>query len=178
MERLLKNGNIVRDDIEHVYSGLFLAAFTAFEALIEDLFFGLLKGTITSKANHRTVSIKPAALSNLIVYGDRSYIDWLPYKEKTIARAKRFFKNGGIFSTLTKQQILQIREYQVIRNALAHKSQIAQQNFQKLISPLPLLPTEKTPSGYLRNVPNAAASQTQYEIMIIELQFIANHLCK
>lgn len=44
MEHLYSAGQISEDDIDHVYSGLFLDLFTEFERLIEELFLGLLSG--------------------------------------------------------------------------------------------------------------------------------------
>jgi len=47
-ENLLLANSINVADIEQVYAGLFLDIFTEFEALIEDLFLGLLMGRLYS----------------------------------------------------------------------------------------------------------------------------------
>lgn len=178
METLCTAGNIAQTDIEQVYAGLFLNTFTEFEALIEDLFLGLLMGKLYSKTYTivKRVRIKPVSLTQEIVFHGRHYLDWLPYVQFTLPRAKRYFVNGEPFKQLDDAQIKSLQEYHMIRNAIAHKSDNSQKKFQNIISGLTLLPHEKTPAGYLRSRPRGTG-QTQYEIAVIELEVIAKKLC-
>lgn len=178
MERLFTSRHITQTDIEQVYAGLFLNTFTQFEALIEDLFFGLLMGALYSKIYTivRRVKMIPVSLIPEIVFHGKHYLDWLPYDECTLRRAKRYFVNAEPFSQLDNIQKQSLQEYHIVRNAFAHKSDSAQNKFQKIISGLTLLPDEKTPAGYLRSKPYGTG-QTQYEISVIELVVIARKLC-
>lgn len=179
MENLVSVGRIGNLDIEQVYAGLFLNIFTEFEALLEDLFFGLLMGKLYSAANpiRRKVRISPAEMCEEIVFAEKNYLDWLPFDDHTLPRAKRFFHNGEPFNLLNPTQVSNLKEYHLIRNAGAHKSKIARKRFNNIIRQLTLLPQERTPTGYLRSKPSAITNQTQYEIAVLELENIARRLC-
>lgn len=179
METLLSAGHIEVADIEQVYVGLYLDIFTGFEATIEDLFLGLLTGSLYSRARsiRRKAKIKPVSMTREVISVGRQYLDWLPYKDQTIPRAMRYFDGGKPFTLLASTQKSNLDDYCIIRNALAHKSDSARTRFQGLISGLPLLPHEKSPAGYLRSKPYSWSQQTQYEIAVLELANIANVLC-
>lgn len=179
MEALLAAGNIGISDIEQVYAGLYLDIFTDFEAMIEDLFIGLLSGQLYSQTHtvSRNVKVKPASMAQKVLFADRTYLDWLPYNERTIPRAKLYFDNGMPFTVLNATDTSKLSEYYTIRNALAHKSNSALKKFQNIISSFALLPHEKFPSGYLRSKPYSPSTQTQYQIAVLELEGIAKRLC-
>ena len=82
METLLAAGHIECTDIEQVYSGLYLDIFTEFESTIEALFLGLLSGCLYSSEYRirRKVKMQPASMARQVVFGDRPYLDWLPYR--------------------------------------------------------------------------------------------------
>ena len=178
MEDLYIGGNINDSDIEHLYAGLYMEIFTEFESLLEKLFFGLYNGTYVSKtlAIERKSFIKPRAEIQPIIHSGKAYVNWLPYKDHVLKRAKLFFINAKPFSLLTSIEITKISDYHVIRNAIAHKSDNSLNRFNNILTGLPLLPAEKTPTGYLRSKPGGIG-QTQFEIAIIELKLIASKLC-
>jgi len=180
MESLFNARHIEVADIEQVYVGLYLDIFTEFEATIENLFLGFLDGSLYSRTYsiRRKAKIKPASMTRQIIFIGRQYLDWLPYRDQTIPRAKRYFDDGKPFTVLTPTQKSNLDDYCTIRNALAHKSISATTKFQALISGLPLLPIQKSPAGYLRSKPYSASQQTQYQIAVLELANIANVLCK
>ena len=179
MEMLLSGGSIIQSDIQHLYAGLYMELFTEFESLLEELFFGLYNGTYYSK--HYSIikksKISPNTEIQPIIYGGKSYVNWLPYKDNTLKRAKLFFDLGEPFKQLTNNEIQSISNYHIIRNAIAHKSGHSLSQFHNIISGLPLLPREKTPTGYLRSIPSGLG-QNQFQIAITELKLIANKLCK
>lgn len=179
METLLSAGHIEVADIEQVYIGLYLDIFTEFEATIENLFLGLLTGSLYSRTYpiRRQAKIQPVSMTRQVIFMGRQYLDWLPYKERTIPRAMRLFDDGKPFTLLTPTQKSNLDDYCTIRNAIAHKSDSARTKFQRLISGLPLLPHQKSPAGYLRSKPYSGSPQTQYEIAVLELANIANALC-
>lgn len=180
MESLLVSRYISFSDIESVYSGLYLSLFNQFEVIIEELFIGLLSGKYYSKTQNIQCmfKIKPIEMTQDVIFGGRNYLDWLPYKDFTITRAKRFFTDGKPFTNINDIQRNNLKDYCVIRNAIAHNSDIAQNNFQAMISSLPLLPQERTPAGYLRSIPSPSSPQTQFEIASLELESIAHTLCR
>ncbi|MEA5532896.1 hypothetical protein [Crocosphaera sp. XPORK-15E] len=179
IEDLLANRILEERDILTVYDGLFLGLFTDFEEFIEKLFYGLLEGKIVidgRKINQiRKVKISPQSEINSVILGGKQYIDWLPY-DRTIERAKIFFHDGKPFTNLNHDQKSNLGYYHKIRNAIAHKSPKAQAEFDKIIQNSRLLPSQKTPAGYLRSKPRG--QETQYEIAAAELIQIASILSR
>ena len=171
-------GNINAQDIIQAYSGLYLETFTYFENLIEMLFLGMISGEV---AHHNSIivkkiKIKPATETQAVIFAQKPYLDWLPF-DKTIPRANIYFTDGKPFSLLTTDQNKKLTNYHKIRNAIAHKSGKAILEFEKIINGLTLLPIEKTPTGYLRNIPSAATNKTQLQIISEELVAISFTLC-
>lgn len=179
VEKLHQQGSLYRKDVETVYAGLFLDAFTAFERFIEELFLGLLSGNVT----HRLASVSPRASFTSrealwgIVIGPK-YADWLPY-ERTLKRAKAYFRAGVPFSRLNGPQEKRLEMLLAIRHVLAHKSYHSQLQFERKVisSHHHLTSQEKTPAGYLRSVYIAAPRTTRYEEAVSDLQVIAAALC-
>ena len=180
MERLAGDNYIVRRDIEQIYSGLYIDAVTSFERVIENLFLGLLVGTIYSKNKSVVARVRFSShtVAREIICGGKNYVDWLPYDRFTEPRAKAFFRNGLPFTTLSKSEKDQIQEFLWIRNVIAHKSSNANKTFQsKVISGLPLTSIERTPTGFLRSVARVSPRQTRYEILTIDMSQIVRKVC-
>ena len=179
MERLFNEGAIVKRDIEIAYAGLYLDAISYFENFIESLFFNLLLNKIVHPSGLVSPKIifRSPVICRDVVFGERSYVDWFPY-EKTINRARIFFKKALPFDLLEKAEKKFIQQSLYIRNAIAHNSKHALKMFNKnVIEGKILLPREKTPVGYLRSYYTISPPQTQYELIISELVQIARKLC-
>lgn len=180
MEKLFIEKQLVRRDIEQVYSGLFIDSITAFERNIENLFFGLL----VKRLVHPSVSIVPRInvisdkIAQEVVNGNKKYLDWLPY-ETTKSRANTFFKNGAPFSSLLSADTSTIEEIMAIRNYLVHKSTHSRKQFiNKVIGSLSVQPREKTPAGFLRGIKHITPThQTRLEYYMIEMADIIKKLC-
>ncbi len=179
LETLFIGGHVTSDDLHQLYAGLFLEGFTTFENCIESLFLGLLQGKIFSRARpaRRLHTIQPTAKIRDVVFNFKPYVDWLPYEDRTIPLAKNYFHNGEPFSLLSASQVSNLKFYHLIRNAIAHKSLAAQTKFNAVIAGLPLLPHEKTPTGFLRSITSTTLPQTQYEIALNELESVLTTLC-
>ncbi len=179
MESLLVKRVIVRRDIEQVYEGLYMSSITSFENWMEGLFIGLLVGRLKhcSSLVATRVSFKSDRVAREVIFSDRNYVDWLPYRY-TEKRASAFFRNGLPFTCLSKsdQKKLEILSY--IRNAIAHKSAYSKNKFEhEVIGTIPVTQQERTPAGYLRGIFRITPSQTRYENLINEMAFIAKKLC-
>ncbi len=182
MEALFAGGNLLEDDIEHVYNGLFLEAFTGFEALIETVFLELISGGCHSSESDVVpkLTVSSYDIAQSVVFGGRNYIDWLPFKN-TLAKAQAFFVDGYPFMRLKsdplKSHLNSLERFLSIRNAIAHKSKHAQQKFENKVSgSSPLSPRQRKPAGYLRSSVNR--TQVQYQVIANELNIIAHYVCK
>lgn len=178
-ERAFSAGTILDEDISQAYAGLYLDLFTEFENLLENLFMGVITGTVkhNNSAVSKLVTIKPVSAIETILLGEkRQYLDWLPYTN-TLDRAKLYFTDSKPFSLLTIPQKNKISNYHKIRNAIAHKSKKAMKEFTDIISLSTLLAHEKLPQGYLRNIPSRATGKTQLQIISDEIEAISYALC-
>lgn len=177
-ENLYAAGHIDNEDIHKAYAGLYLELFTEFEALIENLFLGLLTGDYysTDPLVIKKIKVVPRVGTIDVVFGGKAYVDWLPY-DNTHQRSNRFFHNGYPFSALTKIDKDRLFDLHKIRNAIAHKSKKAKNDFMTIISGLPLLPHEQTPAGYLRSIPNPITGARQFEIASSDLDDLAIKIC-
>ena len=152
LERLSDAGHVTPRDMALFYEGIFLKTVTSFESLLEELFIGLLTGGIEPGRNvHPRAQFKSPAVARDIICGGRAYVDWLPYRH-TEKRAAAFFRGGRPFSGLYKEDKKALERMLTIRNAVAHQSRAARNEFDKIIASVPLLPAERTPTGFLRSV--------------------------
>lgn len=180
METLLIRDVIVRRDIEQVYEGLFMSSIASLEKWIENLFIGLMVGRIKhySSLVVPRVSFNSDRIAREVTFGERSYLDWLPYEKYTLRRANAFFRKGLPFTSLDKRDIKQLNNLCIVRNAIAHKSLYSLSLFEKeIIGSIPLTQQERKPAGYLRSVFRITPSQTRYENLITEMVSIVKKLC-
>jgi len=179
LEQLFLNGYVTRHDIHLFYEGIFLRTVTSFEALMDDLFIGLLTGGITSRRHIcPRVNFRSTVIARDVVLGGKAYIDWLPY-HFTEKRALAFFRRGQPFSNLDKADKKALDRILTIRNAVAHQSRAARYKFEnEVLGGVPLLPVERTPAGFLRSVFRVTPPQTQYEDIASTCAMIARKLSK
>lgn len=179
MEYLFSRNQIVRRDIEQIYTGLYMEVVTSLETLIEKLFIGLLVGNLIHRSSNviPRVTFRSSLVAREIVYGGRRYADWLPY-DRTEKRANAFFRRGVPFTLLDNTEKNNIDNILCIRNAIAHKSNYSLEKFrEKIIGQSILMPRERTPAGYLRSKFRIAPVQTRYELLVSNISSIAIRLC-
>lgn len=178
VERLLLSGHVTRDDASLLYEGIFLRTVTTLEGLLEDLFIGLLTGTIDAGRNvHPRVTFRSQLVARDVMLGGRAYVDWLPYHH-TEKRAEAFFRGGLPFCHFDKTDKRELDRIIIIRNAVAHQSRAALHKFEnEVVGTTPLLSSERTPAGYLRSIFRGAPAQTRYEDIASTCAILARKLC-
>jgi hypothetical protein len=148
IESLYQANAIVARDLQSLYAGLFISVVTEFESFLEAQFVQYLTGR--SRAAKPRVVMSRKSVAYDILRGERSYVDWLPFRY-SIKRADRFFKDGHAFSFLDKSDVKILEDICLIRNALAHNSRYSKQKFEKdILGGMCLRPKERNPVGYLR----------------------------
>ena len=158
---------------------MYLRAVTTFERFLEDLFFGLItESIISSRTVHPRVTFRSTVIARDVVFSGKSYVDWIPY-DQTVKRGKAFLRSGRPFTTLDTVDKKAIERMVIIRNAVAHKSDAANERFLKeVIGSTAMLSSEKTPAGYLRAVFRISPKQTHYEEIVTTSMVIAKKLCR
>lgn len=158
-----------------LYEGLFLRAVSEFEAFLEARFFEVVSGRMRGGKNRLAAKVETKAVSTIraIILGGEDYIKWLPYKE-ALAHAERFLVGGRPFSLLDDGEKSQLAQVTWTRNAIAHSSEFARQQFlKKVVGSANVLPREKKPAGFLRSVVRASPTMTRYEAYASNLIRIA-----
>lgn len=168
------SGNIIQEnDVEHVYGGLVLSVFAAFEGFLDELFFGLISGDVDPphgvilKGPVECVEVAQGALTS-----GKNYLEWLPYRH-TMERADIFFEGGLPFRSVQDSQRSTLALFWRVRNAIAHSSRHAREEFLKVVGDQKVTQRERTPIGYLRGTYRRGPSQTRYELMVAQLKSIA-----
>ncbi|HET8891285.1 MAG TPA: hypothetical protein VFQ41_20445 [Candidatus Angelobacter sp.] len=177
MEKLLADDRLARRDLERVYEGLFLSAFTRFEVLLEDLFFGLLVGRVScySCDSYPRVNFQSEKVARQVILRERRYLDWLPYG-KTEELAKSFFRGGRPFTRLDDGEKSKLQTSLFIRNAIAHKSTYSSKIFtEKVLGSTPLAPRERTPAGFLRS--QYRINQTRFQLYMNDVLAVSKKVC-
>jgi hypothetical protein len=179
IERLYANDDLAKRDAEQVYEALFISSITAFEALLEDLFFGLVMGRLNSTVPgvRCKVSIQSELVAREIALAGNAYLDWLPYS-RTEQRAQLYLARGLPFSRLDDGNKSLLQQCLFVRNAIAHKSRHAIETYQeKVIGTMVLPPRERSPASFLRSQFRSAPNQCRYENYIAHLSQISHILC-
>lgn len=183
IERLALAGKLGRKDAELVYQGLYLSAFVAFEGFLENLFIGLLVsgGGVDSGRSDvapRIVIRSHKIARELVLGAGRKYVDWLPYN-KTKELASLYFVGGRPFSDLSENHIGTLSKCATIRNAIAHRSEHSQRQFEeKVIGSTNILPAERKPETYLRGRFRSHPPQTRFENLVTSLLIVARELSR
>jgi len=179
VEALLASGDLGIRDVERVYEALFIRSVVQFEAMLEEVFVGLISGRLKSPKtgiSPRANFFSDGVLKD-IIYGERDYLDWLPYN-RTETLARRFLTAGRPFTDLDDGRKSEIKRIVLTRHSIAHKSEFSKRQFvEKVIASAVLLPHEKTPAGYLRSNFRTAPPQRRFELFSITLIEAACQIC-
>jgi hypothetical protein len=176
VEKLCVRQQLTIRDVESLYEGLFLRSVTAFEGLIECVFFQALRGQIrTSTVGGKITATSNAVLRDVLLDG-KDYLEWLPYN-RTLDRARRYLRGGRPFTHIENDDLGKLTQITRIRNAVAHSSKHAKEVFRKkVIVNVALLPREQTPAGFLRSLFRSAPAMTRFEMFLAELGRMASTL--
>jgi len=176
MERLHATGAVTPVDVGRVYGGAFLAFHTYFERSLERLFLGLLMKRLELDNVRPLIDVQSEKVGHAVVVGGRHYVDWLPFDQVAIPRAKAFLAGGRPFSDLSKADRRHLESLSVIRNALAHESRHAKRRFRaQFVDGLALPPSQRTPSGYLRG--QHRVGETRFDHLLGETIGVFTRLC-
>jgi hypothetical protein len=179
MEKLVLKGSMSERDLLLAYSGAILTFHCFTENAIEQLFLGLVAGRLKhgDRRVRSLVDIKSAVTVRKVVFGARSYADWLPYGRYTAPRAEAFLSAGRPFNDLAKSDQTHLDDMAVLRNAIAHQSSHAESRFHdRFTNGKALTPVQRKPPGYLRG--QHAAGQTRLNYLMgrtVQVLYILCH---
>lgn len=164
VETATVHGYLTESDARRAYAASFIELYSKVENSIETLLIGALMGRIafSSVSVKPLVSIRSEAVARRVVFGSRSYADWIPF-DYTRRRARTFLSRGRPFSLVPTADRKFLDGLGTIRNAIAHESGHALRRFeQDYIEGLALPPIQRRPSGYLRGKYSVGVSRFDY----------------
>jgi hypothetical protein len=166
VESLLTSHAVGIREVETIYAGLFTNAVITMEGFLEELFLGLLSGQLNRRRSCPRTDFRQRTVAIRFVLHGKDYVQWLPY-DQTKERAEIFFRKGRPFSELPGHLEDQLRKASLVRNALVHSSQFAQDQFQeKVVGSTPLAPRERRPVGFLRSNFRASPPQQRFDVYL------------
>lgn len=130
----------------------FLRAFLAWETFLEECFVLYLSGQKAPRgrppARYAFPPNQKTAMEWLVPEG-RRYARWTIAAEVS-SRAERFFRDGRPFAPILRGNQSVLDETRIVRNAVAHDSANAQEQFEALVrNRLGVLPPKLTIGGFL-----------------------------
>lgn len=169
IEQLYGAGQLTSTDVASVYEGLFLRCITGVESYLDDLFHAVVLRRV-AYPSHRDVcprvSVSTRAILDDTLRQGRHYTSWLPYK-RTADLAKSYLRGGRPFTQLSQATESNLKNWLVIRHAIAHASDTALRRFeQKVLNNAVLPPSQRTPVGYLRSQARINPAATRFEIIL------------
>lgn len=165
-------------EVELVYESAFLNAVSRFEGLLNELLDEFVCGKHESRHGNRPLlSVRSRAAFRTIVRGDRAYVDLMPYPQ-CVKVAERFIADGGPFSALSDDDMRLLKQISLIRNAIAHRSDRAVEDFRAKVPGVDVLPAHRRfPGTLLRRVFRAHPAQNWNAFYLETLQRIGRSLC-
>lgn len=152
----LKNGSgnyvsIGNRKTEKIASFTLIKIFLVWEDFLESVFIRYMCGAQTQSGYSPTLlrAVQPnlsSAIQNIL--NNNSYLSW--NIRNTQNRAAQYFQNGDPFNSVIGSFRLTIKDITTIRNAIAHRSDFARNNFRSLIRrELTYIPRGITPGRFL-----------------------------
>jgi hypothetical protein len=156
-----------------IYTSSFLAAHTAFESFLEDLFYSAVVGRsgIADCVPFTTFDNRENA--ERVFMGGKSFIDWLPFEQHSHKIAKRAFLQALPFGRLDRHlaEKKTLENMGILRNAIAHQSTFATRRASELTSSMN--PRRRHVAGYLQD---QVQGDTRYSLFTISMRAIAQAL--
>lgn len=171
-EQALRSASLRARELGLLYEATFLNLAITFEVFQENLFYSSLLGDAEIASVHAIISFRnrPQAERFVLATERSPFLSWTKTKE-AIERAHRFLASGRPFSRLERRDrdAGVLKSVVVIRNAIAHQSGVAKQEFSRL----PGARATRRPGDYLRL---RVGPVTQHEVLCREVLRIAKAL--
>ena len=116
-----------------IIENIILTVYSSWEKFLEDTFISYMQGNISENGTAITVYVSPTSDDHAynLIKNVTTYPDWTDVN-KIMITAGNFFENGGPFQLLLtlKGDINAVKK---IRNAIAHTSRKAREDFENLV---------------------------------------------
>ena len=152
-----------------IIENIILTVYSSWEKFLEDTFISYMQGNISENGTAITVYVSPTSDDHAynLIKNVTTYPDWTDVN-KIMINAGNFFENGGPFQLLLtlKGDINAVKK---IRNAIAHTSRKAREDFENLVrGKVGHLPNDITPAKFVSEYKtgNRRADPTFFEYYV------------
>ena len=157
-----------------IVENLILKIYSSWESFLENIFIAYMLGNKSDNGTAiiKYVSPRDAEHAYNLIKSITPYPDWTDI-DKILINAENFFEDGGPFSLL-KTLKSEINAVKKIRNAIAHTSRKANQDFENLVrGKVGHLPADISPARFISDYKNGTRrnSPTYFEHYI---EFLKN----
>ena len=178
MEKEHRLGRLRITDIELVYSSSFLSVCSRWETFLEGVLIECVCGVESSKpGNWRKATFRSRKdMSSILTHRGSPYLS-----VGTVEDAERLMvllvNKGRPVSAVSEANRTLIGQATQIRNAIAHDSTKAKQNFREKVPGVRALANSRqTPGAFLRHEYRAHPNRRRYEIYFAAFQMAANEI--
>ena len=160
----------------------FLRAFAAWESFLEEAFILYSLGKTSPKGKQpKRCTLPPnrASAKKWLIPEGRRFSKWSAPSE-VITRSARFFLTGDPFSATLRSNQTTLEEIARIRNAIAHSTTSAADNFQGLVrDKLGSLPQDITVGKFLATmIPGSHPPESFFECYLREMESAAKNIIR
>lgn len=178
MEAQLRAGRIGVADTELVYSSSFLSICCQWEGLLEAALLEVVCGPPSTKpGRQRLATFKGKAhLRDVLLHPRKEYIG-LENLRKAVDLAALFIQEGRPFSEVSQSNQTHLQQAVLVRNAIAHQSDVAIKKFRVSVPGVASLPAMKrTPGAFLRHQFRINPDQTRFELYVTAFRSAASEI--
>lgn len=160
--KLRGQGRITAGSLDAIFESAVLNLYTAFELLVEDLFFSVLLGDSGLQDAGGAVLFASRQQAESVLLGDKNYLSWLPFDKGVLPLAERLLVDGRPFVRLNRHdpELTSLEEIHRVRNAIAHQSASSQKKISGLT--VGLRPGRRHVAGLLQHVQQGSTIQVTY----------------
>lgn len=165
-------------DVELVYSSSFLSVCSQWEAFLEETLFETVCGEKSSRQENRRFATfqKRKNLREVLLFPHKGFLS-IPNLKDAEALAALFINQGRPISAVSEQNRTFLQQAVWIRNAIAHESSFAIEQFRAKVPGVTTLPRSKrSPGAFLRHEFRVAPSQRRVELYFAAYQSAAKEI--
>lgn len=162
-------------DVELVYTSSFLAVCSQWESLLGEVIFEAVTGRKSRKSeNHRFASFETRGhLEDLLLFPDKDYIS-IPTFKRAQQLAALFIEDGMPIAAVAEQNRTFLQQAVWIRNAIAHQSAFAMEQFRTKVPGVTALHhSKRSPGAFLRHEFRVSPSQRRVALYFAAFQAAA-----
>jgi hypothetical protein len=178
MEAGFARRRLLVTDVELLYSSSFLSVCSQWESLLKEVILEAVAGRKSAKpGNERFATFRSRRrLEALLLFPDKEFIS-LSNLKRASSLAALFIRDGRPVSAVSEPNRTFLQQAVLIRNAIAHQSTFALEQFRTKVPGITALPQSKRhPGAFLRHEFRVSPSQRRYELYFAAFQSAAREI--